>query len=233
MRRELFSFFLVEVEVALLFFFLLTRFVLVFLHHPPQNFIRRHPIDGQCRTQHERLAGKQERRREGERERESGTTAKLFSFLSFAHIDLKLLDLNSFHPQFFVCTVRTDFLDNKHVVFGQVVEGWSVVKAVEACGSRSGATAHEVVVGGCGIVGGKSAPSSTAAAAAAALPARVTAAGASRLAASPLKQQQRPRAAVAKPLRVTPRARPAAASAAAAAAAAAPRAAARVARFAF
>ena len=63
--------------------------------------------------------------------------------------------------QFFICTVRTDFLDGKHVVFGQVVEGWSVVKACEACGSRSGATSQEVVVGGCGIVGGRSAPGSS------------------------------------------------------------------------
>jgi cyclophilin family peptidyl-prolyl cis-trans isomerase len=41
----------------------------------------------------------------------------------------------------------------KHVVFGQVVEGYSVVKAMEAVGSRSGATALPVVVKDCGVVG--------------------------------------------------------------------------------
>ena len=144
--------------------------------------------------------------------------------------------------KFFVCTVRTDFLDGKHVVFGQLVEGWSVIKACEACGSRSGATSQEVVVGGCGIIGGASAPGSSGgggggsstAAAAAALPFVVASAGVSRLetrkATVPLQQ----RAAVAKPLRVTARAHPSAAAAASAAPrAAATAAAARAARFAF
>ena len=36
------------------------------------------------------------------------------------------------------------------MVFGQVVEGYEVIKAVEACGSKSGATSAEVVIGDCG-----------------------------------------------------------------------------------
>jgi peptidylprolyl isomerase len=53
--------------------------------------------------------------------------------------------------QFFVTTVVTPWLDGKHVVFGEVIEGEDVVKAVEALGSRSGATAKKIVVEDCGI----------------------------------------------------------------------------------
>ncbi len=52
--------------------------------------------------------------------------------------------------QFFLCTVRTEWLDGKHVVFGQVVEGLDVVKKVEALGSRSGATSKKIIIKDCG-----------------------------------------------------------------------------------
>ena len=52
--------------------------------------------------------------------------------------------------QFFLCTVKTDWLDGKHVVFGEVTEGMDVVKAIEAVGSQSGKTAKPVVVADCG-----------------------------------------------------------------------------------
>merc|ERR1739838_673894 len=58
---------------------------------------------------------------------------------------------NTNGSQFFLCTVKTSHLDGKHVVFGQVVKGYSVVKAVEKVGSNSGDTSHKVIVANSGI----------------------------------------------------------------------------------
>jgi len=52
--------------------------------------------------------------------------------------------------QFFVTTVPCPWLDGKHVVFGEVVEGLSVVQAIEALGSRSGTTNGTITVANCG-----------------------------------------------------------------------------------
>jgi len=53
---------------------------------------------------------------------------------------------NSNGSQFFICTVKTSWLDGKHVVFGKVIEGMDVVKAVEAVGSQSGKTSKTVTI---------------------------------------------------------------------------------------
>ncbi|XP_057966612.1 peptidyl-prolyl cis-trans isomerase [Malania oleifera] len=57
---------------------------------------------------------------------------------------------NTNGSQFFICTVKTSWLDGKHVVFGQVVEGLDVVKAIEKVGSSSGRTSKPVKVADCG-----------------------------------------------------------------------------------
>ena len=52
--------------------------------------------------------------------------------------------------QFFLCTVKTDWLDGKHVVFGSVTKGMEVVKAIEAVGTQSGQTTKPVIISDCG-----------------------------------------------------------------------------------
>jgi len=57
---------------------------------------------------------------------------------------------NTNGSQFFITTVKTSWLDGKHVVFGKVVEGFDVVKQVEGQGTQSGKPKTEVKIADCG-----------------------------------------------------------------------------------
>jgi cyclophilin family peptidyl-prolyl cis-trans isomerase len=59
---------------------------------------------------------------------------------------------NTNGSQFFICTASTPHLDGKHVVFGQIISGYDVVKAMEAVGSRGGATSKKVTISDCGQI---------------------------------------------------------------------------------
>lgn len=59
---------------------------------------------------------------------------------------------NTNGSQFFLCTEKTSWLDGKHVVFGQVVDGYNVVEEMEKQGSESGKTSSPVVIEDCGEV---------------------------------------------------------------------------------
>lgn len=53
---------------------------------------------------------------------------------------------NTNGSQFFITTEKTDWLDGKHVVFGNVIEGLDVVRKIEALGSKSGKVSKKVVI---------------------------------------------------------------------------------------
>lgn len=59
---------------------------------------------------------------------------------------------NTNGSQFFICTEKTPWLDGKHVVFGKVVDGLSVVKEMEKVGSDDGQTSSSVVIEDCGQI---------------------------------------------------------------------------------
>lgn len=59
---------------------------------------------------------------------------------------------NTNGSQFFITTVTTSWLDNAHVVFGEVVGGMELVKKIESYGSASGTTKAPIVIANCGTV---------------------------------------------------------------------------------
>jgi peptidylprolyl isomerase len=59
---------------------------------------------------------------------------------------------NTNGSQFFITVEKTPWLDGRHVVFGEVVSGMDVVKAMEAQGSRSGRTKSEVAMSDCRVL---------------------------------------------------------------------------------
>jgi len=59
---------------------------------------------------------------------------------------------NTNGSQFFITTVKTEWLDGAHVVFGEVTDGMDVVQQIEAVGSNSGQPMREVEITDCGEI---------------------------------------------------------------------------------
>ncbi|KAJ2825590.1 cytochrome P450 cyp2 [Coemansia erecta] len=57
---------------------------------------------------------------------------------------------NTNGSQFFITTVPCPWLDGRHVVFGEVTEGMSVVQAIEKLGSQTGRPSAKITIDECG-----------------------------------------------------------------------------------
>lgn len=57
---------------------------------------------------------------------------------------------NTNGSQFFLTCDKTDWLDGKHVVFGEVTEGLDVLRQIEAQGSKDGKPKEKVIISDCG-----------------------------------------------------------------------------------
>ena len=59
---------------------------------------------------------------------------------------------NTNGSQFFITFKSTPWLNGRHVVFGEVIEGTEVVDELEKIGSGSGATSKTAIIADCGIL---------------------------------------------------------------------------------
>ncbi|XP_054886241.1 peptidylprolyl isomerase Fa isoform X2 [Poeciliopsis prolifica] len=54
--------------------------------------------------------------------------------------------------QFFICTAKTEWLDGKHVVFGQVTDGMDAVMKMQSFGLHDGGVLKTIVITDCGEI---------------------------------------------------------------------------------
>lgn len=76
------------------------------------------------------------------------------------HQGVGVLSMANFHEphtnnsQFFITMVPCPWLDGLHVVLGQVLEGFTILKAIEACGTVDGKPKMNVIISECGELPG-------------------------------------------------------------------------------
>lgn len=59
---------------------------------------------------------------------------------------------NTNGSQFFITTVPTPWLNGKHVVFGEVIEGYNIIQKIELKGTRSGRPLTDCIIENCGKI---------------------------------------------------------------------------------
>jgi cyclophilin family peptidyl-prolyl cis-trans isomerase len=59
---------------------------------------------------------------------------------------------NTNGSQFFICFQDCPWLDGKHVVFGRLIDGDSLLKRIETFGTRSGVPMREIKITGAGLI---------------------------------------------------------------------------------
>lgn len=59
---------------------------------------------------------------------------------------------NTNGSQFFLTTAKTSWLDNRHVVFGKVINGMDIIKKIESYGSQSGKPSKNIVISNSGEI---------------------------------------------------------------------------------
>ena len=86
----------------------------------------------------------------GEKFADESFAGKAGKHTGFGCLSMANAGPNTNGSQFFLCVADTQWLDGKHVVFGNVIKGQDVLRAIEKVGSQSGACSKAVAIVECG-----------------------------------------------------------------------------------
>jgi peptidylprolyl isomerase len=88
----------------------------------------------------------------GEKFEDESFAGKAGRHTGFGCLSMANAGPNTNGSQFFICTADTEWLNGKHVVYGQIKTGADTLRAMEKAGSQSGATSEKVTIADCGQI---------------------------------------------------------------------------------